>query len=111
MPRGTTHGYLSLDGDRLGVGGPSWSERTGLISQGAILIRDDVPDASPSRESGRLVLLHEFGHVLGLGHSEQGTHEVMVPELSGTSSGTFGGSDLFALQSLGCTRSTSTVGS
>ena len=102
-PAGTRAGDLGLDaGPELGVGGPTWSERDGVIRSGEVLIRNDTPMTDPLSPTGRRVLLHEIGHALGLGHSADGVPEVMNPTTGDGDSDQLGRGDLAGLARVGC---------
>lgn len=102
-PVGTVAGNLRLDDEpELGVGGPTWSARDGVIRSGAVLIRDDTPLTDPRTPTGARVLLHEIGHGLGLGHSAHGTPEIMAPTTSIDDSDQLGSGDRAALAAVGC---------
>ena len=102
VPRGTVDGPLKLVGDKLGVAGPEWSATTGIISRGTVLIRNDNPETSPLLLSGKLVLLHEISHTLGLGHSSPTADGVTRPDLSATTPLRLSAGDLFARVRLRC---------
>lgn len=102
-PAGTTEGVLSLyAGPELGVGGPTWSARDGVIRSGEVLIRNDTQVTDPLTPTGRRVLLHEIGHALGLGHSADGVPEVMSPTTGDGDSDQLGRGDLVGLARVGC---------
>lgn len=104
-PIGTASGDLRLDSDpELGVGGPVWSAHDGVIHSGAVLIRDDTQLTDPRTPTGARVLLHEIGHVLGLGHSAPDSPEVMGPTTTTGDSDELGPGDREALAKVGCRR-------
>ena len=104
-PIGTVAGDLRLDNDpELGVGGPIWSADDGVIHSGAVLIRDDTQLTDPRTPTGARVLLHEVGHVLGLGHSAPDGPEVMGPTTTPGDSDQLGPGDREALAKVGCHR-------
>ena len=102
-PLGTVTGALRFDDDpELGVGGPVWSAHDGVIRSGAVLIRDDTQLTDPHTPTGARVLLHEMGHVLGLGHAAPDSPEVMSPTTSTGDSDQLGPGDREALAQVGC---------
>ena len=104
-PIGTVAGDLRLDNDpELGVGGPAWSSHDGVIRSGAVLIRDDTQLTDPRTPTGARVLIHEIGHVLGLGHSAPDSPEVMGPTTTTGDSDQLGPGDREALAKVGCRR-------
>ena len=72
-----------LKGGVIGLGGPTTIQRGGVEMHvtGEVALETDwfnqLPDRPRAQERGRAVVMHELGHVLGLGHVED-DHEVMA---------------------------------
>jgi len=74
----------------------------GVYVTGAVLIDAAAANLSPGFGPGGLgaVLMHELGHLVGLGHTQDPT-QIMNPQLLQTKDGTYGAGDLAGLARLG----------
>ncbi len=92
-----------LAGQVIGLGGfesrVSSDGTAGVITKGHVLLDAALPDPARTR---RIVLLHEVGHALGLGHVEN-PYAIMNPRLTGFLRPRFEESDRMGLQRLGLT--------
>lgn len=84
----------------LGRGGSSYSGDH--YSHGRVLIRDDYSETDPTTPEGQAVLLHELMHTLGASHSQQGSGEIMEPDIDGSAGPELGPGDIHILGELGC---------
>jgi len=103
-PEGVAPASFSVEDPAVGRGGPRYftaGAAAGVIEQGEVVIRDDVPGLEPTTNAGKQVLAHEVMHALGSGHSADGLPEVMTPRVSGQWPG-LGRGDQVALQVVGC---------
>jgi hypothetical protein len=94
-------------GSVLGEGGSSWVSLgdapkvfvTGVVAIDVGATRALTPGFGPGQTMGDL-LLHELGHVSGLGHTPD-TSQIMYPDLLSRSSAEYGAGDLAGLQRVG----------
>lgn len=86
-----------------GVTSVQWNSRTGEILNALVLIDGTRRAVAPHSGKGFTMLVHELGHSVGLGHSMEGSAEVMDPVTSHGDRGILGHGDRFALASVGCT--------
>ena len=94
-------------GDVVGVGGPAWYEVGGgpkVYVSGNVLIDPDNTASLPrSFGSGTTLgelLLHEFGHLVGLGHTADAS-QMMYPTLLPLPVAAYGSGDMAGLTALG----------
>lgn len=103
-----TNIWARQPGDALGVGGPTTIELSGgarlYVSGFAVLLPTPVVTGGfgPGLTTGN-VLLHELGHVVGLGHTPT-AGELMEPELTATTGDGYGPGDRRGLWSLGASQ-------
>jgi hypothetical protein len=97
--------YPPISGDVEGVGGSAWIEPSRgpafYVTGQVVLSRDGISrmmDRSGGYERARAVLLHEFGHLVGLAHV-QDPKELMTPVVSGLTG--YGPGDRTGLARLG----------
>jgi hypothetical protein len=83
-------------------GGATW---TWKITQGFVVVDPTVKLAGGfgNGQTRGALLLHELGHVVGLGHTTD-TSQVMYPVLRSTSYGSYGAGDLAGLANVGATK-------
>jgi hypothetical protein len=96
-----TVAQIGSSGDAVGVAATSWSPLDGALTSVDITIDEDSPVNDPSTGTALQVLLHEFGHAVGLDHAEDGAAEVMAPAVDPAFTG-LGAGDLLALAAVGC---------
>jgi hypothetical protein len=89
---------MKVSGTVVGKGGPTYSY-DGVIQSGRVIVRNDMDPTTPT---GRQVLMHEIGHVLGLDHADEGLPEVMTPTSPLDAKPVLGPGDLVALAAVGC---------
>ncbi len=96
---------VGMSDTTLGLGGALTVSSAGHeeLTSGWVTIKADTASTDPRTQSGQLVLLHELGHALGLGHAAQTTPNIMTPVLQPNLTG-FGSGDLAGLARLGCAR-------
>jgi len=93
-------------GSTIGEGGSSWVSQGGpkvFITGEAVVDADTTANLPASFGSGASIgelLLHELGHVMGLGHSTD-PNQIMYPTLLPMSSAAYGAGDLNGLSHLG----------
>jgi hypothetical protein len=89
----------ALAGETVGIGGSSALERAGVrhYVTGTVVLDVDVPRAGRSGVVAQTVLVHEFAHLVGLGHVDSPT-ELMHPSPVTTA---YGPGDLAGLAALG----------
>lgn len=86
-----------LTSTEVGLASPSTvlASRNEITTGTAVFNADYIDDAS--KKQARALLLHEIGHVLGLGHTDDGT-QVMAPDVDGDL--TLGAGDIEGVRSL-----------
>jgi len=92
----------------LGDGGSTWAEAAGTshavdVTGDVVINADATRSMSPGFGAGKTMgrlLLHELGHVVGLGHVSDQT-QVMYPDLLAARSADYGSGDLAGLAHLG----------
>jgi hypothetical protein len=102
-----TPSQFGATGGEAGYGGNWWISSGGpeRIFQGYAIINGDLaksllkPGFGQGYSEGHL-LLHELGHMMGLGHT-QDESQVMYPQQGPLSPGTYGAGDLAGLRTLG----------
>ncbi|HET6809441.1 MAG TPA: hypothetical protein VFH50_00355 [Acidimicrobiales bacterium] len=99
---------FAVNATEAGFGGNWWAPATGpteRIYQGYAIVNGDLasgflhPGFGPGYSEGHL-LLHELGHMMGLGHTADPS-EVMTPQQGPLSSAAYGPGDLQGLRVLG----------
>jgi hypothetical protein len=101
----TTSEYPEISGDVEGVGGSAWLEPSRgpafYVTGQVVLSRDGIGRMLPrpgGYERARAVLLHEFGHLVGLAHV-QDPNQLMTPVANGLTG--YGPGDRAGLAQLG----------
>jgi hypothetical protein len=94
-------------GDVIGEGGSSWVQPAGgersFVSGEAVIDADNTSNLAVSFGAGATLgqlLMHELGHVVGLGHTRDPT-QIMYPALLPLPAAVYGAGDLTGLANLG----------